>query len=351
MQVGIFIPPEDHPDHDPDLQEYLEQLVTTCCAVQSKVQFVHFQIGDSAAPISGCKQILLNPKGMGGILRRDSFGLNRALKETPVEVLVAPLAPQLSVNTPLFLCALDLAAWEQAPNDDPAPLRPQNVKRWKQYCLQARRILAPTKYVQRRFLDFFECPMDKLLISPVGLSETPEDTAPPLAETPYIVVYASTRTRSLMHRVRSALEVITEKYPHQVIVLGPGYPDEPHHWGANTLRLEHCPADLRASLCRHGDIFIYAGLHDGSAMRLLEAIRAGIPVVAAKSGALEEVVGDLPVYFNPGSTNAIIRALQRVLDEPEAQQEKLDAKAAKVLGQHNWETCAWKFLGALKQLS
>ena len=347
MQVGIHIPIEVNPTAHEDAQYFLEKLVAACCVVQNKVRFTQFISSEHQMAIEGCEQVRIDNTGIGSIINRSHIKLNRALKEYPVNVLLAPMTEMLKVQVPLFLCALNLARWEQASNDDPAPVKPKEVRAWKRYCLQASRIMAPTKYLQRRFLDFFECPLDKMLVNPVGTDTIFQESTRSIAQSPYLILYSDTLARPIMTRVRAALEMITEQYPHQIIIVGPGYSDEPDNWGVRTMRLEQCPPTQMAGLYQHCDAFIYSGLHDGSALRVLEAIHADAPVVAARSGAIEEVAGDMPIYFNPGSTNSIIQAIKKVIDNPETRRESVKKKSRHLLQTHNWETCAWKFLGAL----
>lgn len=49
----------------------------------------------------------------------------------------------------------------------------------------------------------------------------------------------------------------------------------------------------------------------------LEAMAAGLPVVAAHSGALPEVLGDAAIYYPPGDVATLAECVQRLRDEPE----------------------------------
>ena len=128
MQVGIHIPTEVNPTAHEDVQYFLEKLVAACCVVQTKVRFTQFISSEHHLAIEGCDHVRIENAGIGSIINRSHKKLNRALKEYPVNVLLAPMTEILKVHVPLFLCALNLARWEQAPNDDPAPLKPKEVR-------------------------------------------------------------------------------------------------------------------------------------------------------------------------------------------------------------------------------
>jgi len=83
---------------------------------------------------------------------------------------------------------------------------------------------------------------------------------------------------------------------------------EPADWGPRVMRIEYCPASHLAGLYQHCDAFIQPSLYEGSGVTVLEAMRAGAPVVTSRTGGIEEVAGDTPIFFNPESTASIIAA-------------------------------------------
>ena len=63
-------------------------------------------------------------------------------------------------------------------------------------------------------------------------------------------------------------------------------------------------------------------------MVLVEAIAAGLPIVASTSGAIPEVVGDQASYFAPGDWIGLVRALARgVLARPPGERASYDPRA------------------------
>lgn len=63
--------------------------------------------------------------------------------------------------------------------------------------------------------------------------------------------------------------------------------------------LERVPdADL-PGLYAGAAAFVFAALHEGFGIPPLEAMRLGVPVLYARSGAMSEVLGDAPLWFNP----------------------------------------------------
>jgi glycosyltransferase involved in cell wall biosynthesis len=81
--------------------------------------------------------------------------------------------------------------------------------------------------------------------------------------------------------------------------------------GARVTTLGRVPdADLRG-LYEGAAGFVFAALHEGFGIPPLEAMRLGVPVVCARSGAMPEVLGDAPLWFDPRDVGAMRTALMR----------------------------------------
>jgi glycosyltransferase involved in cell wall biosynthesis len=65
-------------------------------------------------------------------------------------------------------------------------------------------------------------------------------------------------------------------------------------------------------------------------MTLLEALAAGLPVVASAIGGVPETVGDIGVKFAPGSTDELIEILSRLDD--------LDVNSLSLQARQRWRS-------------
>ena len=88
----------------------------------------------------------------------------------------------------------------------------------------------------------------------------------------------------------------------------------------------------REALLRGASAVAYPSVYEGFGLVPLEAMSVGVPVVATRTGAIPEVVGDAALLVEPGDVDALAAALCRVLDDAalvevlaEAGAERLDA--------------------------
>jgi glycosyltransferase involved in cell wall biosynthesis len=81
-------------------------------------------------------------------------------------------------------------------------------------------------------------------------------------------------------------------------------------------RLGYVPEEGREQLYAGARALILPSLDEGFGITALEAMSAGVPVVASTAGALPEVVGDAGVLVEPTDVDALATALERIVAEP-----------------------------------
>jgi glycosyltransferase involved in cell wall biosynthesis len=83
------------------------------------------------------------------------------------------------------------------------------------------------------------------------------------------------------------------------------------------VRLGWLDADTRAAVVQCAAVFAFPSLYEGFGFPPLEAMSAGVPVVATTAGALPEVLGDGACLVAPGDEEALAEALEIVLVDDE----------------------------------
>jgi glycosyltransferase involved in cell wall biosynthesis len=93
-----------------------------------------------------------------------------------------------------------------------------------------------------------------------------------------------------------------------------------------------------AALLQDASVLAFPSLYEGFGFPPLEAMAAGVPVVATRAGSLPEVLGDGAVLVDVGDHDALVEALDRVLDDPALRLELVAAGVARAAS-FSWERC------------
>jgi glycosyltransferase involved in cell wall biosynthesis len=93
-----------------------------------------------------------------------------------------------------------------------------------------------------------------------------------------------------------------------------------------------------AALLAGASVLAYPSLYEGFGFPPLQAMQAGVPVVATRAGSLPEVLGDAAALVEPGDHDALVDALGRCLDEEE-ERARLIAAGTEWSARYSWERC------------
>ena len=97
--------------------------------------------------------------------------------------------------------------------------------------------------------------------------------------------------------------------------------------------------DVLATLYQQAAAFIYPSLYEGFGIPPLEAMAVGCPVICSNTSSLPEVVGDAAETFDPTSEEAMLHAIENVLDSPSRCRALAKAGRAR-FPLFTWEKCA-----------
>ena len=113
---------------------------------------------------------------------------------------------------------------------------------------------------------------------------------------------------------------------------------------SRVLRVGWVPDAERAALLAGAAVFAYPSVYEGFGLPPLEAMVAGVPVVATTAGALPEVLGDGAVLVPPRDVDALAGALARLLDD-DSERAEVARRGRRRTGAFSWEACGDGLVG------
>jgi glycosyltransferase involved in cell wall biosynthesis len=108
--------------------------------------------------------------------------------------------------------------------------------------------------------------------------------------------------------------------------------------------------DDRRSLLSGARVFVYPSLYEGFGHPPLEAMAAGIPVVAARSGAIPEITGDAALLVDPDDEDGLAEALATLVNDPGARTPLVERGRARA-AEFGWARAADEFLAMYTEIA
>lgn len=109
---------------------------------------------------------------------------------------------------------------------------------------------------------------------------------------------------------------------------------------------EHERRDLLAGAA----VLAYPSVYEGFGLPPLEAMQAGVPVVASNAGALPEVLGDAALLPDPSSVDDVAGALARVLGDDDLRRT-LIARGRERAASYRWDQAITGYVAAYRHVA
>jgi glycosyltransferase involved in cell wall biosynthesis len=106
----------------------------------------------------------------------------------------------------------------------------------------------------------------------------------------------------------------------------------------------------RSALLHGAAALAYPSVYEGFGYPPLEAMQAGVPVVASSAGSLPEILGDAALLPDPSDAEAIADGLARVLDD-EQERARLIALGRARVAEYSWGRAVHAYLDAYRRLA
>lgn len=111
------------------------------------------------------------------------------------------------------------------------------------------------------------------------------------------------------------------------------------HHRDRIVRLGYVDDEAKAGLLRGATVFAFPSVYEGFGLPPLEAMRAGVPVVATAAGSLPEVLDDAALLVPAGDADALAEALAEAVVDDVARARLINAGRTRV-ATYSWDRCA-----------
>lgn len=194
----------------------------------------------------------------------------------------------------------------------------------------ARGLIFISEYSRRDFLSAYEYPEARTCVVPHGVSPAfaPRDrTASRRAlglepGRPVLLHVGSEERRKNVEALLDAMARLVRRRPDLLLIRvgGPSARSRRriarHGLERHVRYLPGLPEDQLVAAYSAADLFVFPSSFEGFGLPVLEAMRAGCPVIAARATSIPEVTGDAAVLIDPEDAIALGDAIDALLDDP-----------------------------------
>jgi len=95
--------------------------------------------------------------------------------------------------------------------------------------------------------------------------------------------------------------------------------------------------------------YVIPSLSEGFGLPPLEAMACGTPVISSKESCMPEILGDVPLYFDPYDTDDMAKAMEKIITDEDLRKKMIPAGLEQVR-KYSWDDTAEKTLGVYKEV-
>ncbi len=313
--------------------------------------------------------VVLPPPTRHPILYRIWFDLMlpRALRKHRADVLLSPDGYlSLRTNVPQLAVMHDLN-FEHYPDDLPKVYSRWYRKFFPQFAQKAARIVTVSAFSKQDIVATYRIPAEKIDVVHNGIGEVFQPLAQNLKGSirqrltgglPYFVCIGSLHPRKNIARLLEAFDRFAESVPDaRLVIVG-----EAFWWDARMKaawgRMRHADKvtftgrleqrELHATLA-DALALVFVSYFEGFGIPVAEAMKCGVPVIAANATSLPEVAGEAAVYCNPFSVESIAAAMQQLWPDAALRQRLSEAGLARAQ-RYTWDRTAEGLWASLEKI-
>jgi glycosyltransferase involved in cell wall biosynthesis len=217
----------------------------------------------------------------------------------------------------------------------------------------AERVVCVSEFTRREVCERYAAPEERTRVIPLAAALPDGDAEPPPG--PYLLVVGDLRPRRNLPRLGAAFRRLhADGVPHRLVLAGhdDGVAAQVREAaGAAPVEITgYVPDERLDALIRGADLLVHPSLYEGFGLPLLEAMRRGTPVAAARAGALPETAGDAAILFDPHDQADMAATIRRGLED-DALRVDLIRRGGERSATYSWAVTAERTAGVYRELT
>jgi glycosyltransferase involved in cell wall biosynthesis len=175
---------------------------------------------------------------------------------------------------------------------------------------------------------------------------------------PFFLCVAHTYPHKNIDKLIDAVALLEQQIPHQLVLVGKGRRGEQAVQKSlqaltqpkRVVRLHGLAEKELQALYREAELFVLPSGYEGFGLPVLEAMRAGLPVVTVKAASLPEVGGEYALYVNAPEPPLLAEKIMELLALPEQERKQRINKGRQWAETFTWKRTAAQTLEVLRSI-
>ncbi len=174
---------------------------------------------------------------------------------------------------------------------------------------------------------------------------------------PYILCVSNSYPHKNLPCLVEAFEKILDQIPHDLLIIGRPRRGEAALLRAisripegRILRFHHFYKEQLIPLYQNADAFVFPSLYEGFGLPVLEAMMAGVPVIALRQAAIPEIGGDCITYIDRADPQLLGDAIRELLASGNSKNNGMIERARKRAESFSWKNSAETVVACFKRV-
>lgn len=224
----------------------------------------------------------------------------------------------------------------------------------------ASKIIVPSQATKNDLLKWTKINPEKIVVIHHGVDyaiyQSPQEKK---VNYPYLLFLGKLEERKNLKRIIEAFAMLKKekKLPHKLVLVGqPGFRYQeidakiqtlPQSIQKEIIPTGYLPTHEVIRWLKNADILLFPTLYEGFGLPVLEAMAAGVPVLASQIPALKEIASDAAFFVDPQKPKEIATGIERLLSDQDVRKQLIQ-KGQERAKSFSWQKCAQETLNVLQ---